>query len=216
MRGILIVLSILCVISTSCGESTSPSSSRPAASKDEGGGATRRADASSQPGRTWFAGHNDLAVRGSADDSASSLLRINKGHELTEISRSNGWVEVGVARTGTTGWVPASSITLTRRSGRTRTPESDKFSRFMSAFSTLNQRVKSQAGIELFSGAEDMGDGIVYVTATRAWLSATIDEQSSSLNTVYNLWRAADESGLPVAVYVRDAQGNIVMKKSSP
>ena len=84
----------------------------------------------------------------------------------------------------------------------------------MAAFSTLNQRVKSQTGIELFSDAEDIGDGILHVTATDAWLSASTDEQSSSVNTVYKLWQAADGSGLPIAVYVRNARGDIVMKKA--
>ena len=84
----------------------------------------------------------------------------------------------------------------------------------MAAFSILNQRVKSQTGIELFSDAEDMGDGILYVNATNTWLSGSTAEKTSSLNTVYKLWKAADGSGLPIAVHVRDAKGNTVMKKS--
>ena len=59
-----------------------------------------------------------------------------------------------------------------------------------------------------------MGDGIVWVTATEVWISASTADQSSSLNTLYKLWRAADGSGLPIAVYVVDANGNVVMKKS--
>ncbi len=168
-------------------------------------------DANVQPGRKLFAKHDDLVVRESASPSASTLVTVDTGHELVEISHKNGWVEVGVARTGKIGWVPISSTTLTQTSGSTRTPEADKFRKFMVAFSILNERVKSQTGIELFSDAEDMGDGILHVTATDVWLSAGTDVKSSSLNTIYKLWQAADGngSGLPIAVYVRNAKGNI-------
>ena len=84
----------------------------------------------------------------------------------------------------------------------------------MAAFSVLNQRVKSQAGVALFSGAEDMGDGILHVTATDAWLSGSAGEKASSLNAVYNLWQAADGSGLPIAVWILDSRGNVVLTKS--
>ena len=84
----------------------------------------------------------------------------------------------------------------------------------MAAFSVLNQRVKSQTGGELFSGAEDMGDGILHVTATDTWLSGPADAKASNLNTIYKLWQAADGSGLPIAVWVLDSRGNVVMRKS--
>ncbi len=172
-------------------------------------------DANAQVGRKLFAKHDDLVVRESASDSAPVLVSVSTGHELVEMSRQNGWVEVGVARTGKIGWVPLSSTTLTHKSRGNPTPETDKFRKFMAAFSTLNQRVKSQTGIELFSNAEDLGDGILHVTATDTWLTASTDEQSSSLNTVYKLWQDAEGSGLPIAVYVRNTGGDIVMKKAS-
>ena len=167
----------------------------------------------SQPGRSLFAKHHDLVVREAASESASALITVDAGHELIEVSRANGWVEVGVARTGKVGWVSISSTMLTQAFGGTQTPETDSFVRFTVAFSILNQSVKSQTGIALFSDAEDMGDGIICVTATSAWLSGSADEQASTLNTVYELWRAADGSGFPVAVYVRGAAGNTVMTK---
>ena len=210
----LITIAVLFVGCTDA-STDAPPMSRQATSPDvEQKTTTIQDDANAQPGRKLFAKHDALVVYESASHSASTLVIVDTGHELVEISRKNGWVEVGVARTGKIGWVPISSTTLTQTSGSTRTPETDKFRKFMTAFSTLNQRVKSQTGIELFSDAKDMGDGILHVTATDAWLSAGTDEKSSSLDTVYKLWQATDGSGLPVAVYVRNAKGNIVMKKS--
>ena len=211
-RFIAIAVLLVGCTDTSTDTPTIPSQANSSSAKRKT--TTIQEDANAQPGRKLFAKHDALVVRESANDSASTLLSVDRGHELVEISRQKGWVEVGVARTGKIGWVPISSTTLTQTSGGTRTPETDKFRKFMAAFSTLNQRVKSQTGIELFSDAEDMADGILHVTATDAWLSGSIDEKSSSLNAVYNLWQAADGSGLPIAVHVRDAKGNIVMRKS--
>ena len=98
-------------------------------------------------------------------------------------------MKVGVARTGKIGWVPISSTALTQTSGGTRTPETDTFRKFIAAFSTLNERVKSQTGMIPFSDAEDMGDGILYITATDLWLSGSTDLKTSNLNTIYNFGR---------------------------
>ena len=106
-------------------------------------------DTNAQPGRKLFAKHDDLVVRESASHSASTLVSVVTGHELVEISRKNGWVEVGVARTGQIGWVPVLSTTLTQTSSGTRTPETDNFRKFMTTFFTLNQRVKLQTGIRI-------------------------------------------------------------------
>lgn len=163
-----------------------------------------------------YSKHDNLAVRESPSDSAPILITVQTGHEFVEIAREESWAQVGVSRTGKVGWVPVSSTTFTQKSGHTETPETEEFRKFKAAFQHLNESVKTNTGILLFSDAQDMGDGIIYVTATDAWLRGNKEQQHSSLNTVFNLWEAAEGSGFPIAVLVKDAKGNLVMKKSGP
>lgn len=92
----------------------------------------------------------------------------------------------------------------------------DAFSQFEWAFSELNRRVVAKGGMQLFDDAEYRGDGIVVITATDAWLTHGFEgERRSSLNTVFELWETIEGSGHPVAVYVEDPNGVVVMKQSN-
>ena len=90
----------------------------------------------------------------------------------------------------------------------------DEFRRFLVLFTELNSRIESQTGMKLFSGAEDRGNGKIHVNATDAWHSVTTVDKTSHLNTFYKLWDTADESGRPITVCIRDADGNVVIERS--
>ena len=66
--------------------------------------------------------------------------------------------------------------------------------------------------LDLFSGSEFPGNGVLHFTAADAWYTASDAERVSALNEAYTQWRAAmHRRGRPVAVYVRDAEGNPIM-----
>ncbi len=88
------------------------------------------------------------------------------------------------------------------------------FEIFEVAFDELNLRVRVAAGAALFTDASDGGNGRVYVDATDTWMGASVKARRSNLDTVYNLWKIAQQDNPgPIEVWVRDPKGRIVMRK---
>ncbi len=137
------------------------------------------------------------------------VLKLKKGHKLVELQRKGRWVEVGADRTGgKSGWIHSSLIGKEFTGGATTAPADPKFQKFKAAFDELNARIKRKTGLTFFTKAENLGDGIVQVTATDIWLRAPRTDRESNLRTIFQLWDAAEASGLPIAVYVVDKHGN--------
>lgn len=94
------------------------------------------------------------------------------------------------------------------------TSPSKRFEAFELAVHKLNDSAYQKAGVRFFDLVEDLGDGMVKVVATDFWLAAPPDLRQGNLNTLFNLWDAAEATGLPIAVYIYDRQGNMRMKKT--
>lgn len=154
--------------------------------------------------------HGDVVnMREGPSTSSGIVLKLQKGHKLVEFQRKGKWVEVGADRTGgKSGWIHSSLIGNQFLGGSTKAPADPKFKKFKDAFNELNARIKRKTGITFFTKAENLGDGIVQVTATDTWLSAPQSDRESNLRTIFQLWDAAEGSGLPIAVYVVDKYGN--------
>jgi len=157
-----------------------------------------------------YAMSDGVEIRESASPSAAVLVTVNNGHELVEISRESRWVQVGVARTGKVGWVPISKTDTVRHGGKTTTPLTKAFQEFETAFQRLNDRVRANTGVTFFTKAEDLGDGILQVTATDLWISGPQSAKESNVATINALWKAANDD-LPVMVQVVDRRGETVM-----
>ena len=159
---------------------------------------------------------DDENVRTGPSASNHVLLKLNKGHELVEFSRQDEWIHVGIARTGgKTGWIHSSGVGSVFSGGATVAPADSRFDAFVRDIEKLNNTVKPISGFPFFTKVENLGDGIVQLTAHNQWLAASRDDRASNLNTLFNLWSAHEASGLPIAVYIVDSSGNIVMRKSS-
>jgi uncharacterized protein YgiM (DUF1202 family) len=154
--------------------------------------------------------HGDVVnMREGPSTSSGIVLKLQKGHKLMEFQRKGEWVEVGADKTGgKSGWIHFSLIGKQLLGGSTKAPADPKFKKFKDAFNELNARIKRKTGITFFTKVENMGDGIVQVTATDKWLSAPQSDKESNLRTIFQLWDAAEGSGLPIAVYVVDKYGN--------
>ena len=172
-------------------------------------------DIVAEPGRKLFAQDAENHILEKARDDAKNIITVYAGHELVEISRNGGWVEVGVARTGKIGWIRVEATTFTWTGANFNLPPTKAFERFKSALAQYNRDTILNGRAILFSQIQDYGDGILYAKAAASWFSASAKEKNDALGKVYNLWRSAEGSGLPIAVFVTDKSGSILVKKSS-
>lgn len=143
------------------------------------------------------------------------LMTLNKGHELIEFLRDGKWVNVGIARTGgKDGWIHASLVGRTSSGGTTTAPPDPRFDAFVRDVEKLNDKVEPVAGYRFFTRVENLGDGIVQLTADDRWLAAPKADRESNLDTLFKLWDAHEASRLPIAVYIVDSDGDTVMRKA--
>jgi hypothetical protein len=136
-----------------------------------------------------------------------------------EIQREGQWVEVREDKPGgRSGWIHVSLVYKKFTGGEAVAEKDPRFEKFEAAFNELNASVARKTGMTAFTKAEHLGDGIIRVTATETWLSAPRLDRQDSLRTVFDMWDAAEGSGLPIAVYVVDESGkrHMYMKRTSP
>lgn len=124
-----------------------------------------------------------------------------------------GWLLAIVVMLVIIGVLGQSRIASTDSPTTTVVP-TDAFKRFEAAFWELNRRVESQSDVTFFTDVEDLGDGIIQVTATNTWLGGRQEDQESNVQTLLNMWEAAEDSELPIAVRVVDEDGNVVMMRN--
>lgn len=161
------------------------------------------------PGDILYVQGDVVNMREGPSTQHAVVLQLRKGHKLVEFQRQGRWVEVGADRTGgKSGWIHSSLIGNEFIGGATTAPADPKFQKFKAAFDELNARIERKTGLTFFTKAENLGDGIVQVTVTEMWFSAPRADRESNLRTIFQLWDAAEESGLPIAVYVVDNHGN--------
>lgn len=168
-----------------------------------------------EPGDKLYVQKSGVNVRAGPGTSNPVVLTLGKGHELIEFSRQGEWVNVGIARSGgKDGWIHSSLVAAASPGGESVAPADPKFDAFVRDVEKLNNKVKPVAGFPFFTKVENLGDGIVQVTAHRRWLEAPRADRESNLNTLFNLWSAHEGSGRPIAVYVVDSNGTVVMRKA--
>ncbi len=155
-------------------------------------------------------------IRSSPSEGSSIVVRIDKGHVLIELATSDSWINVGVDRTGgKSGWVKKSNVSYTYIQGGSQAPYDPRFDKFSRAVEILNNNVEKRIGQKFFSKVENLGDGMVSLTPTAIWLQGDEKSKKKNLHTIFMLWEAAEGTGLPVAVYIVDSGGNILMKESN-
>jgi len=167
------------------------------------------------PGDTLYVQGNLVNVRSAPSISASVLMKLGMGHKLIEFERKNGWIHVGIVRMGgADGWIFDGLVGAERAGGESVATADQRFTNFENTVFDLNERVRQTAGVDFFTEVENLGDGIVWVTATNAWVEASHSDRESNLNTLFDLWDAAEGSGLPIMVQIVDQQGILVMRKA--
>ena len=92
----------------------------------------------------------------------------------------------------------------------------DALARFRDSVTYLNNRAVAAAGVDLFTGVKEAGDGAVQVTATDAWKSVPEGGQDSFMRTLFDRWLAAAGNAQPLRVQVVDQSGHVLKEKSGP
>ncbi len=167
------------------------------------------------PGDTLYAQVNLAHVRSAPSQTASRVMVVGRGDKLIEFERKNRWIHVGIVRTGgKDGWIFDGLVGAEFAGGETVATADQRFTNFENTVFDLNERVRKIAGADIFTEVENLGDGIVWVTATNVWVEAPYSDRESNLNTLFDLWDAAEGSGLPIVVQVVDQHGTLVMRKA--
>ena len=91
--------------------------------------------------------------------------------------------------------------------------DSEEFILFEKGFWDYGRSLE-RAGYKPFVGVAYLGDGIVKVIATDDWLAQPTTKRDRELDSVFQLWAIADDTGLPIAVYVYDQAGAVRMKQN--
>jgi len=137
------------------------------------------------------------------------VIKLQKGHGVVEMQRQDGWVEIVDGKTGEKlGWVHSSLIGQKKTEGPAIVTTKDKFQKFMSAFDGLNTNIKNKMGLVYFTKAEELGDGIIQITATDEWVNMPKTEKENTLRIIFKIWDKTEGSGLPIAVYIVDKNNN--------
>ena len=87
--------------------------------------------------------------------------------------------------------------------------------RFEAVFLELNLRLAYEADAVLFRQATDGGGGRLYIDVTDSWLSGSLEDRRSNLDTIYDLWASSQQGPrtTPLAVWIRSPDARIVMRK---
>ncbi len=168
-----------------------------------------------KPGPTLFVQSKTAELYETPSTQSKILMELRKGHKITELERIDLWVKVRVETAGgTTGWIHTSVVGPEFIGGSTYSPKSAAFGRFLRVFDDFNKHLKYSKSMVFFTEAEDLGDGIIQVTATERWLNSPKETREKYLNTIFQLWNSADRSGLPITVHIAEHNGTRHLSKS--
>jgi hypothetical protein len=165
------------------------------------------------PGDTLYVQGNSVNVRSVPSTSAGVVMKLDMGRKLIEFERQNSWVYVGIVRAGgQAGWIADGFVGVDIAGGETVAIADRNFTSFENAVLDINERVRQTAGVDIFTDVENLGDGLVWVTATNIWVDAPFSYRETSLNTLFSMWDTAEGSGLPIMIQIVDQHGTFVMR----
>jgi SH3-like domain-containing protein len=158
---------------------------------------------------------NNVNVREGPSLEYPVVLILHKGHKVMEFQRKGEWVEIRTDETGDkSGWIHSSLLGQESIDDPTKTTGNKIFQKFKTDFDELNARINKKMGITFFTQAEELGNGIIRVTATDAWVNTPKPDKANTIRILFELWDTAEGSGSPIAVYIVDKQGNQHMSMS--
>lgn len=185
-------------------------------------------------GTAWAATGDTLVVtgsrvnvRGGPGTDTVVVTQVSRDQQVIERGRRGEWLMVEmVGSGGAQGWIhssllapaPAAATTIAAPEPAAGPGAGDLagMQQFRASVDYLNKRALQVAGVDLFTGVEPAGSGVVRVGTTDAWNTMPPAGQRSYLNTLVDRWMAAKGGGEPASVQIVDPRGNVVMEKTGP
>jgi hypothetical protein len=169
------------------------------------------------------------------------VTQLDAGEELIEAGRRGAWVRIATAGPGPReGWVHGSFVRPVDPVARSPEPAAaaagvaaapigggrvaevcaaglaaggrlDLFEALVER--VINEPVRRVARVGAFTGAADLGGGVVRLTALPAWFAVPEPARRVDLDTLVRLWAALHEPDQAVVVRIIDGDGNVAMEQ---
>lgn len=97
----------------------------------------------------------------------------------------------------------------------------EPFEKFSNSFNLFKDKRISKTGSPQFSNVNNRGDGVLHISVTDDWLTASHQDKKKDLKQIFDMWSSArankysavylmdNKSSIPVAIYIRDKKGKI-------
>ena len=147
------------------------------------------------------------------------VQKLAAGHRLVEFRRDGEWVEIGADLGGDRfGWMHASLLDAqpaeVAEPPKAASVGGPALERFRATLVRLNRKIRSNTGVDFFTGVRQVDDRAIEITASDPWLNAPRKDRESSLLMLFALWDQAHGGG-SITVYVADERGyqRMVMRR---
>jgi uncharacterized protein YgiM (DUF1202 family) len=159
------------------------------------------------------AGADVVNLRAGPSDESNIRGRVDQGDEVIELTGEGNWVGVRVLDTGEEGWIYGGLLERVAASGLLPgdpglMDEGDGgFLQLSEGFDRLIRRINRGLGYRMVEQAAAVGDGVLQVTPTPAWLrAASRDSHLMAALAFYQMWKN-HQNGRPVTMVMTDDQG---------
>jgi uncharacterized protein YgiM (DUF1202 family) len=139
---------------------------------------------------------------------------VERGDEVIELTRENGWIGVRVLRTGEEGWVfgdllePVARTTL-RINGEPAEPvvEDAGFLRLSESFNQLIRGINANLGYPVVQQVDQPEADLLRVVPSQEWLiNGSREAHLMAAAAMYQMWKN-HQDGAPVRLQMADEQG---------
>ena len=152
-------------------------------------------------------------LRAGPSDESNIRGRVDQGDEVIELTGEGNWVGVRVLDTGEEGWIYGGLLERVAQSGLLPgdpglIDEGDGgFLQLSEGFDRLIRRLNRGLGYRMVEQAAAIGDGVLQVTPTPAWLrGASRDSHLMAALAFYQMWKN-HQNGRPVTMVMTDDRG---------
>lgn len=167
------------------------------------------------PGDPLFIQGDEVNIRQAPSTSAPVIMQLDHDHRLFELQRDGDWVNVSIdGAGGQDGWVHGSLVGPEGPDDALAVTDEPRIAQFRTGVLALNEKAYRASGANHFTAVSDLGDGIVRVTATEAWVATEQAARQRDMDALFALWDEAEGTGLPIMVQVVDRDDQVVMTRS--
>lgn len=171
-----------------------------------------------EPGDALIVTGNLVNVRSGPSLDDPVIMRLEQGRKLVEVRREGDWVEIkSVRKDIESAWIHQKLVAKVSAPVPTPVPEYEDaeqtalFNLFNRAFIEMNENIKSETGNTYFLKAKNLGDGVVEITATDAWLNSPREGKEKDLSEIFTIWDAAMVDLSHITVFIVNEGGERLM-----